>query len=97
MYSETFISLFFFFFGRLHSDSIGVSVSISSKFPPDRDPTSRPSCDVHEGTGIRAPRVEFMEPISGPSNAEHRTKIAGPTTQQGEIGEEWLLGSKHLT
>ncbi|KAL3705906.1 hypothetical protein TMatcc_006915 [Talaromyces marneffei ATCC 18224] len=81
-------NVYFAFFGRLPSNSLGVPVSISSTFPRDRDVTSRPSRDVYEGSEIRAPWVEFTEPMLGPSNAEHRTKIANPTTQPGEVGEE---------
>lgn len=81
-------NVYFAFFGRLHSDSLEAPVSISPTFPPDRDATSRPGCDVQEGSEIRAPQVEFTEPMSGLSNAEHGTKIASPKTQRGEIGKE---------
>ncbi|EED17218.1 conserved hypothetical protein [Talaromyces stipitatus ATCC 10500] len=83
-------NVYFAFFGRLHgfSDSLRVPVSTSSTFPPDRHVTSRPSCDAHEGSEIRASRVKFMDPVPCSSNAERRTEIANPATQQGESGEE---------
>lgn len=68
-------------FRRLLFDNLRVLVSISSIFLLDCDMTSGPSCDVHEGSEIRAPWAEFEEPILSPSNAN-------PTTQPGEIGEE---------